>query len=71
MAKLFANSGDPDPTPHSAASDMGLHCLPITLLGSPNYNGLMQNHLSYKICRKKGVFFNKRFKKIKYLHFSP
>ena len=28
MAKLFANSEDPDQTPH----DMGLHCLPITLL---------------------------------------
>ena len=33
MAKLFANSGDPDQMPHSAASDRGLHCLPITLLG--------------------------------------
>ena len=32
MAKLFANSGDPDQTPHSAASDLGLHCLPVTLL---------------------------------------
>ena len=32
MAKLFANSGDPDQTPHSAASALGLHCLPITLL---------------------------------------
>ena len=32
MAKLFANSGDHDQTPHSAASDLGLHCLPITLL---------------------------------------
>ena len=31
MAKLFANSGDPDQT-HSGASDLGLHCLPITLL---------------------------------------
>ena len=30
---FFANSGDPDQTPHSAASDMGLHCLPNTLLG--------------------------------------
>ena len=29
---LFANSGDPDQTPHSAASDLGLHCLPSTLL---------------------------------------
>ena len=27
MAKLFANSGDPDQTP-----DLGMHCLPITLL---------------------------------------
>ena len=32
MAKLFANSGDPDQTLCSAASDMGLHCLPITRL---------------------------------------
>ena len=32
MVELFANSGDPDQTPHSAASDLGLHCLPITLL---------------------------------------
>ena len=33
MAGLFVNSGDPDQTPRSAASDLGLHCLPITLLG--------------------------------------
>ena len=32
MAKLFANSEDPDQMPHSAMSDLGLHCLPITLL---------------------------------------
>ena len=33
-AKLFSNSGDPDQTPHSAASDLGLHCLPkVTRLG--------------------------------------
>ena len=32
MARLFANSGDPDQIPHSVASDLGLHCLPITLL---------------------------------------
>ena len=32
MAKLFAKSGEPDQTPRSAASDLGLHCLPITLL---------------------------------------
>ena len=27
-----ANSVDPDQTPRSAASDLGLHCLPISLL---------------------------------------
>ena len=32
MAKLFANSGGPDQTLYSEASDLGLHCLPITLL---------------------------------------
>ena len=32
MAEGFANSEDPDQTPRSAASDLGLHCLPITLL---------------------------------------
>ena len=29
---FYANSVDPDQTPHSAASDLGLHCLPISLL---------------------------------------
>ena len=33
MAEVFANSEDPDQTPRSAASDLGLHCLPVTLLG--------------------------------------
>ena len=27
------NSVDPDQTPHSAASDLGLHCLPVTFMG--------------------------------------
>ena len=31
--ELFANSADSDQTPRSAASDLGLHCLTITLLG--------------------------------------
>ena len=30
MFELFANSGDPDQTWHSVASDLGLHCLPVT-----------------------------------------
>ena len=33
MAKQFANSKDPDQTLHSVVSDLGLLCLPITLLG--------------------------------------
>ena len=32
MAKLCANSRDPDQMPHYEASDLGLHYLPITLL---------------------------------------
>ena len=33
MVELFANSGDPDQTPRSAASDLGLHFLQVTRLG--------------------------------------
>ena len=29
---LYANSVDPDQMPHSVASDLGLHCLPRSLL---------------------------------------
>ena len=38
-----ANSEDPDQMPHNVASDLGLHCLPMTLLrfyGFPGKNGL-------------------------------
>ena len=33
MVELFANSGDPDQMLQFAASDLGLLCLPSTLLG--------------------------------------
>ena len=33
MVELFTHSGDPDQTWHTAASDPGLHCLPITSSG--------------------------------------
>ena len=33
MVELFANSVDPYQTPRYAASDLGLHCLPVILLG--------------------------------------
>ena len=32
ISELNANSVDPDQTPRSAASDLGLHCLPTALL---------------------------------------
>ena len=38
MVEPFANSEDPDQTPRSAASDLGLHCLPVK--GSPVFTGL-------------------------------
>ena len=31
---------DPDQTPHDVASDLGLHCLPMTLYGFLDKNGL-------------------------------
>ena len=33
MVELFANSGDPDQMLCSVVSDLGLHCLPNSLLG--------------------------------------
>ena len=42
MAKLFANSGDADQKPHSAASDQGLHCLPVTLFGVSRIKWVIQ-----------------------------
>ena len=40
---FYANSADPDQTPRSAASDLGLHCLSMS---PPGLNGLIfQNML--------------------------
>ena len=33
MVELSTNSADPDQMPRFVASDLGLHCLPVTLLG--------------------------------------
>ena len=33
MVELFAYSGGPDQTPHSAESDLGLHCFSNIFLG--------------------------------------
>ena len=40
MAILFTNSGDPDQTPHSAASDLVCTVCQLSFYGSPDYNGL-------------------------------
>ena len=56
MAKLFANSEDPDQTPRSAASDLGLHCLPIPFYGSLDCNGLNYQLTCLKLrCYSTGV----------------
>ena len=47
MVKLYANSGDPDQTPRSAASDLGLHCLPIALLGVSRLQWDKHNHYMF------------------------
>ena len=46
MAKLSTNSGDPDQMPHSVASGLGLHCLPITLLGTSRLQWVKSKYLS-------------------------
>ena len=46
MAKLFANSGDPDQMPHSVASDLGLHFLPIILLQKMKFQMNLRKELS-------------------------
>ena len=50
MVEQFANSGDPDQMLHSAASDLGLHCLPVTLLG---VSRLQWVNIEYRIIMKK------------------
>ena len=43
MVELYANRGDPDQMPHFAASDLSLHCLPITLLGASRLQWVKEN----------------------------
>ena len=55
MIEQFANSGDPDQTPRSAASDLGLHCLPVTRLGVSRLqwvNLFYEIHFTSSICLK-------------------
>ena len=48
ISELNANSVDPDQGPRSAASDLGLHCLPCAFYGTPGFNGLTITSLHYE-----------------------
>ena len=54
MVELFANSGDPDQMPHSAASDLGLHCLPFIFLGVSRLQWV--NLVSVEALGSRGLF---------------
>ena len=62
MVDLFANSRDPDQTPQNAVSDLGLHCLLITLLGFSSLP--LRKHAYSNILKilqpKKGTFSDKK-----------
>ena len=47
IAVFNANSVDPDQMPHFVASDLGLHCLPIVLLGVSRLK-LVKLNMHYK-----------------------
>ena len=46
---MQANSGDPDQTPHSVASDLGLHYLPMSHKKTLGIYGLKCNFFAYLI----------------------
>ena len=48
MAELLTNSGIPDQTSRSVASDLGLHCLPITLLGVSGLQLIKQKRVLFQ-----------------------
>ena len=50
------NSGDPDQTPNSVASDLGLHCLPMSHKKDARHIWVKMQLfcLSHKSCRNSG-----------------
>ena len=50
---MQANSRDPDQTPHSVMSDLGLHCLPISHIKDARHIWVKMQLfcLSHKSCR--------------------
>ena len=63
MVELFANSGDPDQMPHSAPSDLGVHCLPVTVLGISRVQ-LVKLTFSNSTIRTDRSYGVRRFRKI-------
>ena len=57
MVELFAISGDPDQTPHFAASHLGLHCFPVTLLGVSRLQWVKPVKLSDKLSHVESKIF--------------
>ena len=57
MVELFANSGDPDQMPCSVASDLSLHCLPVTHFGGSSPQRVKVNMIFSKKKRKKNYNF--------------
>ena len=56
LSKLFANSGDTDQMLHSVTSDLGLHCLQITLLGVSRLKWVNWCVQILEYCAVKGLF---------------
>ena len=62
---MSANRVDPDQMPHHVASDLGLHCLPMTLYRFPGKNGLIKLlYLPYFLGYKTDFFPSKTIPKI-------
>ena len=53
MVELFANSGGSDQIHHSVASDLGLHCFPVTLFSSPELKAQSELLLSLTVSRRR------------------
>ena len=55
---MLANSGDPDQTPHLVASDLGLHCFPMShtkdarLLWVNENNQFISDFIMFSLCLK-------------------
>ena len=51
MVKSFANSENHDQMTHSMAFELGLHCLPITLLGVSRLKWVKVNNMAEQFMR--------------------